>query len=512
MKEKVMPQIAYLLLAHEAPERVAQMAQALARAGADVVIHYDRKSRGFDQLTTLVKDAPRIHLMHGRVRCHWGDWSLVKATRALVRYGLQHLPKATHFHLISGACCPIMPYAQIQQILAEHDQDFIETAMFDAGTWVQSGDQLSRARHLHLFPERWWKRGFTWLDDLQRLLGVHRTAPQGMTLHIGSQWWCLRRSTLEQTEALWAQRPDLERFFKYCWIPDEITYQTLVAHLVPQEQRHDRSPTLSAFSEHGQPFEFFLDHKEVLLECDQFFARKIAPSAQTLQHDFLQAFLSDQITPRHIQGDAFLALKLRDLARIQDTLYPFWMDTNTPLEPLTLRVIICHTEALGEEIAQRIAASLDMPSLGYPWSNRPYDSAPLSEWREDPKMRRAHWSELIERSCAALNTAQAVVCLNRGDTRLLSWLAQRYSIQVLWLKNDADADQLLDERAVSRAPHSPQAKALARDTLAAYDAAIEALSTLQMTAPHICGWAPALRAFGCPDPFPNTHAFEETSP
>lgn len=504
-----MTHIAYLLLAHEAPARTAHMAQRLAGAGADVVIHYDRKSRGFDTLVSACEGSARIHILRDRVRCHWGDWSLVKATRKLVRHALDACPTATHFHLISGACFPIMPYAQIVETLANDPRDHIEAVPFEAGTWVQSGDQLARARHYHLFPERWWRQGFTWLDDLQRFMGVHRAAPNGIELRIGSQWWCLRRATLERIEALWHERPEIEAFFKWCWIPDEIVYQTLVTHVTPPEEINHRSPTLSAFSEHGQPFEFYRDHAELLSACDQFFARKCAPSAGQMRDAFLDQFTDPCGPERYVKGDAFIALKLRDLARIEDSLYPFWNDTTAAQKTTKLHIILCHSEERGTALGADLAAQTGRAFLGYPWSNTPYEAADLGAWSTDPAKRRAHWSEVIDRSCRTLNTDEVILCLNRGETRLLDWLAARYSVSILWLRHAQDADQLLTEKGVTSGTPSDAARALARETLAAYDLALEQLSLPQLFAPHKHGWSAALAQFMSGADQPNTAQFEE---
>jgi hypothetical protein len=68
--------------------------------------------------------------------------------------------------------------------------------------------------HLH-FPFAWKRR--RWLFDLsvriQRTLGLKRRLPRGIIPHLGSQWWCLTRSTISAILND-PKRPIFERYFR----------------------------------------------------------------------------------------------------------------------------------------------------------------------------------------------------------------------------------------------------------------------------------------------------------
>ena len=100
---------------------------------------------------------------------------------------------------------------------------------------------------------------------------------------IGSQWWCLRRATIEAILEFIRDRPDVIRFFRTTWIPDETFFQTLVRHLVPEAQIRSRSLTFLMFSDYGMPVTFYNDHFDMLLAQDFLFARKISPEATDLK-------------------------------------------------------------------------------------------------------------------------------------------------------------------------------------------------------------------------------------
>ena len=72
-------------------------------------------------------------------------------------------------------------------------------------------------------------------------------------------------------------------FFKTIWIPDETFFQTLVRHLIPDNQIRTRTLTFLVFSDYGMPATFYNDHYYFLIEQDYLFARKISPGVHELK-------------------------------------------------------------------------------------------------------------------------------------------------------------------------------------------------------------------------------------
>jgi hypothetical protein len=104
--------------------------------------------------------------------------------------------------------------------------------------------------------------------------GGRRELPEGITPHLGSQWWCLTRQTLSAILED-PRRRELDRYFKYVWIPDESYYQTLVRNY--GRRIESRSLTLSKFDFQGKPHVFYDDHLHLLRRSDCFVARKVWP-------------------------------------------------------------------------------------------------------------------------------------------------------------------------------------------------------------------------------------------
>lgn len=278
--------VGFVMMAHANLNRAGQVARHLAEQGAPVVIHVDKSAddRAFYDLVRLTSGQPLIHFAP-RIACRWGCWSLVEASRSASAYLLARAPDIRHVYLISGSCLPIRPLRELRAFLDQNpDTDFIESVTTDDVTWTQGG--LSEERFTLTFPFSWKRRRrlFDAWVSIQRMLGLRRRVPEDVTPHMGSQWWCLTRKTLQAIAA----DPDsarLDRYFRRVWIPDESYYATLVRRHA--RQLESRTLTLSKFDFQGKPHLFFDDHLELLRQSPAFFARKIWPGAQRVYGAFL---------------------------------------------------------------------------------------------------------------------------------------------------------------------------------------------------------------------------------
>ncbi|NNJ67771.1 MAG: glycosyl transferase, partial [Boseongicola sp.] len=191
--------VGFVMMAHAALDRAAQVALHLADQGCPVVIHVDKRADpdAFFDLVRRVSGQPRIHLAP-RIACDWGRFSLVEASRSASAYLLAHAPEVRHVYLISGACLPIRPVSELIAHLDAHpDTDFIESVTIEDVTWTKGG--LSEERFTLTFPFAWkrQRRLFDLWVEAQRRVRFRRKTPEGIKPHMGSQWWCLTRKTLE---------------------------------------------------------------------------------------------------------------------------------------------------------------------------------------------------------------------------------------------------------------------------------------------------------------------------
>ncbi|MCB1404850.1 MAG: glycosyl transferase [Rhodobacteraceae bacterium] len=278
--------LGFVMLVHTALDRAAQVARFLAASGNPLVIHIDARVGAAEhgRFVQTLADLPGVRFSR-RHRCEWGTWSLVAAMLTAAQTLLDAFPRVERVYTLSGACLPLRPVADLEAWLDRHpDTDFIESVNVADVNWTKGG--LSEERFTLYFPigfkrNKWL---FDRLVDAQRLLRTRREVPDGLTPHIGSQWWCLTRATLNAilTDPM---RPHYDGYFKRVWIPDESYFQTLVR--LHARRIEGRSLTLGKFDHQGRPHVFYDDHLQLLRRSDCFMARKIWQGADRLYAHFL---------------------------------------------------------------------------------------------------------------------------------------------------------------------------------------------------------------------------------
>ena len=280
-----MAKIAYILLCHKDPDAIISQAEQLTAAGDCMAIHFDARSSDadYDRIRTALKDNPNVTFATRRIKCGWGEWSLVQATLYALQAAVDAFPRATHFYMLSGDCMAIKTAEYAHRFLDQNDRDFIESHDFFESDWIKTGMKEDRLIYRHYFNERTQSGRFYASFELQKRFGLTRDIPHEIQVMIGSQWWCLRRRTVEMILDFLRQRRDVIKFFSTTWIPDETFFQTLVRHLIPKHEIDNRTLTFLMFSDYGMPVTFYNDHYDMLLGQDYLFARKISPEAHDLK-------------------------------------------------------------------------------------------------------------------------------------------------------------------------------------------------------------------------------------
>ena len=274
-----------IMLVHTAFDRAEQMVRHWADAGCPVVVHVDSNvpDATYNQFATVVADLADVRFSV-RHRCEWGTWGLVAASQEAAILLLEEFPNVQHVFLASGACMPLRPIVELKHYLDAHpDTDFIESATTADVPWTVGG--LDRERFTLRFPFAWKKhrRLFDAFVKFQQTIGYSRSIPEGIVPHMGSQWWCLTRQTLDAILCD-PKREIYDTYFRKVWIPDESYYQTLTR--LHARSVESRSLTLAKFDYQGKPHIFFNDHAELLQRSKSFVARKIWRDADLLYQMF----------------------------------------------------------------------------------------------------------------------------------------------------------------------------------------------------------------------------------
>lgn len=416
-----MAKIAFLLLAHKDAARVAAQARALTAHGDCVAIHFDaRASRAEWERLRLATAAMAGVVLARRRRCGWGEWSLVQASLDLVMLARARFRDITHYYLISGDCYPTKARGAVEAYLTKHTgRDFIEAQDFFESGWIKTGIKRERLVYRHLFNERTQKRLFYWSLALQERLGLARPLPRGLTIRIGSQWWLLRAATVERMVTFLRQRPDIARFFRTTWIPDETFFQTVVAHLVPPGEVTGFPPTHLMFSDYGIPVVFYQDHADYLRGQDKLFARKLSPHADGLRTQLLALWQAwDDPTGRAAAQATTLYPYLAGRGRRGDRYAPrFWqtaIDARADGEMLIIAAKLWH---VGKEVEAAIHEATGIPALGYLFDEDVALPLALGNLEQGLAKRGRHRRALMNLVFDAVGTNRVLMCIDpsRGD-------------------------------------------------------------------------------------------------
>lgn len=274
-------ELGVILLCHADLDMAARMARIWAEGGAKVAVHVDAKAPA-DAVATMqaaMADLDGV-IFTRRHRCDWGRFSLVQATQDAARSLLERFPEVTHVYLASGSCLPLRPVRELIGYLGlAPDRDHIESVSAYEVGWTVGG--LNEERFTLWFPFDWRKqrRLFDRCVEFQRRRGIRRKLPEGITPHLGSQWWCLTATTLRAILKD-PRRREFDRYFRLSWIPDESYFQTLARR--HSARIESRSLTMAKFDHKGRPYQLYDDHIPMLEESRCFVARKVWSGATKL--------------------------------------------------------------------------------------------------------------------------------------------------------------------------------------------------------------------------------------
>lgn len=363
-----MARIAFILLCHKDPEAIIRQARQLTAADDYIAIHFDASApkSAFRQIQEGLADNPNVVFAKKRIKCGWGEWSLVQATLYAVEAAAEAFPRATHFYMVSGDCMVIKSARYAHDFLDHDDCDYIENFDFFESGWIKTGFREERLIYRHFFNERENKKLFYNSIRLQRWLGLEREIPRDLRIMIGSQWWCLRRQTIEKILKFTRKRRDVMRFFRTTWIPDETFFQTLVPHLVPREQIRARTLTFLMFTDYGMPATFHNDHYDLLLSQSELFARKISPEAVVLKERLGKLYTSEREKfPTSNEGRALFAF-LTGRGRIGQRFGErFWENQSTLGRDREVLILACKKWHVAKRLARVLAQQTDLPTYEY---------------------------------------------------------------------------------------------------------------------------------------------------
>lgn len=218
--------ISYLILAHEDPQQLRALLQRLSTESVRCYVHVDAKAElaSFRRAATGI---PHVRFCEPPIEVTWAGFSVVEATLRLIETALADHDKCARFVLLSGTDYPIASNGEIFSFFAKNPQrQFIRRFPILEADDVQRWKV--RGRHF-----REWAPRYSWgrlpLFALERTLRVApRPLPTEWPLMGGSQWWALTSDCARYCLEFARSHPDVLRFFRRVFAPDEIFFHTVV--------------------------------------------------------------------------------------------------------------------------------------------------------------------------------------------------------------------------------------------------------------------------------------------
>ncbi len=441
-----MTKIAFILLCHKDPKAIINQAVQLTSGGDCVAIHFDGRASGedFDEIQRGLSANPGVTFARRRLKCGWGEWSLVEATIEAIRAAEKAFPDATHFYMVSGDCMAVKSAIYTHKFLAAENVDYIECFDFFESDWIKTGFKEERLIYRHIFNERTNRKLFYWSFDLQRKFRLTRDVPHDLQVMIGSQWWCLRRSTITAILKFIDKRPDVMRFFRTTWIPDETFFQTLVPHLVPEKEIRRRTLTFLMFSEYGMPVVFYNDHYDLLVSQDYLFARKISPEAKDLRLRLGQLYGSERDDFKISNEGRNLFKFQTNRGRTGQRFSPrFWEEITSVGRGREILVVVCKKWHVAKRLVQEASRLTGLPSLEYMFNE---DRAPVPDLggiQTTVEKRTRHRRALLRMLFEYFDSDRMIVCLDPSNVELMSdFDADRSTMRVLEVECEMSDDFL----------------------------------------------------------------------
>ena len=442
-----MAKIAYILLCHKDPDGIIAQAERLTAAGDCIAIHFDARSMrdDYDKIRAALAANPSVTFASRRIKCGWGGWSLVQATLNTVEAALQAFPRATHFYMLSGDCMPTKTAEYAQRFLDRAEMDYIESFDFFSSDWIKTGIRDERLIYRHWFNERTHKWWFYTSMNLQRRLKLARKVPPDIQMQIGSQWWCLRRRTMEWVVDFCRKRRDVMRFFRTTWIPDETFFQTIVRHLVPEHEISARTLTFLMFSDYGMPVSFYDDHYDLLVSQDYLFARKISPDAKELKDRLGKLYVATGV-PFAISGEGRSLFKfLSDRGRTGRRFAPrFWEAESSLGRERTLMIVTCKKWHVAKRLVERVRQVTNMPAVDYLFNEAATVLPDLGGIQTTLEKRTRHRRALVRVLYDYWQTDTLIVCIDPANTDLMQdFYNDKAKVRLLEIECDFSDDYLV---------------------------------------------------------------------
>jgi hypothetical protein len=196
------------------------MIEALNDKDVRFYIHIDKKAK--ENYNSTYKN---VRIIPEHININWGGFTMVKATLALMEYGIKDFPDADYFILISGVDYPIRKKEFLIKQLDKR-KEYIDIAPVPVPY-----KPVERYQHYFFdFKRRNAKlhHPLVFTEIMLKKIGVTRKPP--FKVYAGTQWFALTRDCIRYILHTVKTDKRYTEFFKYTLVPDEAFFQTIIGN------------------------------------------------------------------------------------------------------------------------------------------------------------------------------------------------------------------------------------------------------------------------------------------
>ncbi len=277
-----MTRVAYIVSAYKLPAQLARLLARLEGRGTTFVAHVDRRtSRSvFEEMVERTRRLDVTFLP--RHRSPWGSFGHVQTTLEGISYLLESEIAFDYAVLLTGQDYPLRSPRAIERFLAEAEgRSFMSSWPLPHPPWGRHGglDRLTRW-HRVLGPRR-----------ARVSLPARRRLPAGLAPYGGSPYWCFSRAAVEYVQRFVTEKPELVRFFRHVYIPDELMFQTILMNSALRDAIVNDNVRYVEWGREPAPAILTRADLPAMLQSGALFARKFDETVDPVVLDELDAHI-----------------------------------------------------------------------------------------------------------------------------------------------------------------------------------------------------------------------------
>lgn len=203
--------ILYVVLVHGNAKFAIRLINALNEKNHTFVIHVDLKAQSaYNELSLFADKMENVYMLQiGRQDAVWGAFSIVNATLAAMKFGMELGRRFDYMIDISGSSYPIKSNRAIRKQLAERPN----------AIYMDVQDEPNRPSH-----DLWYH--YVECDGALHRIG-RLPLVRGINMHIGSQWFAIPKHVM----VWYLEDPLPQQYIYYCQhvvVADENYFSTLL--------------------------------------------------------------------------------------------------------------------------------------------------------------------------------------------------------------------------------------------------------------------------------------------